>query len=82
MQNWSTNDQKIDQFNSNNPLNADKFCDDLHRYWSMKFKDEKATKNKDKNKSKGDNTRQQNSQKSLVQQQCRPYWQQHVAAGP
>ena len=59
--NWLTNNQKIDPFDPNNPLDQDKFCDDLHRYWSMKFKDEKLTK--DENKNKGDNTNQQNSQK-------------------
>ena len=39
MQDWLTNDQKIDRFNPNHPLDADEFCDDLHRYWSIKFKD-------------------------------------------
>ena len=55
------NDQNIVPFNPNNPLDADEFCDDLRRYWTMKFKDEKVAK--DKNKNKGDNTTQQNSQK-------------------
>ena len=44
MQEWLTNDQKIDPFNPNNPLDADEFCDDLHRYWSMHYKNEKVTK--------------------------------------
>ena len=60
MQNWLTNDQKINPFSPNHPLDADEFCDDLHCYWSMKFIDEKLTK--DKNKNKGDNTNQQNRQ--------------------
>ena len=61
MHNWLTNDQKIDPVNPNNPLDADKFCDGLQRYWTMKFKDKKVAK--DKTKNKGDNTTQQNSQK-------------------
>ena len=60
IQSWLTNDKKIDQFNPNNPLDADEFCNDLQRYWMMKFKDEKSTK--DKNKNKRDNATQQNSQ--------------------
>ena len=60
MQGWLTNNQKINPFNPNNPLDADEFCDDLQRYWTMKFKDEKIAK--DKNKNKGDNSNQQNSQ--------------------
>ena len=32
MQNWLTNDQKIDLFDPNHPLDADKICDDLHCY--------------------------------------------------
>ena len=63
MQEWLTNDQKIDPFNPNNPLDADEFCDDLHRYWSMHYKNEKVTKDKGKDKNKGDETNQQNSQK-------------------
>ena len=61
MQNRLTNNQKIGPFNPNHPLDAGKFCDDLHRYWSIKFKDEKLTKDKDKKK--GDSANQQNSQK-------------------
>ena len=61
MQSWLTNDQKIDPFNPSNPLDADEFCDDLQRYWTINFKDEKVAK--DKNKDKGENTTQQNSQK-------------------
>ena len=64
MQEWLTNDQKIDPFNPNNPLEADEFCDDLHLYWSMHYKNEKATKDKGKDKNKGDKTNQQNSQKN------------------
>ena len=60
MQNRLTNNQKIGRFNPNHPLDAGKFCDDLHRYWNIKFKDEKLTK--DKNRNKEDNTNQQNSQ--------------------
>ena len=59
MQNWLTNDQKTNPFDPNSPLDADKFCDNLQYYWTMKFKDERVTK--DKNKNKGDNTTQQNS---------------------
>ena len=55
------NNQKIDPFNPNNPLDADEFCDNLHQYWSMHFKNKKVTK--DKNKNKGNDTTQQNSQK-------------------
>ena len=61
MQGWLTNDQNNNPFNPNNPLDADGFCDNLQRYWTMKSKDEKVTK--DKSKNKGDNTTQQNSQK-------------------
>ena len=46
IQNWLTNDQKIDPFNPNNPLDADKFCNDLHCYWSIHFKNEKVIKDK------------------------------------
>ena len=59
-QNWLADDQ-IDPFNRNNPLDAPEFCDDLQRYWTMKFKDKEIAK--DKNKNKGDNLNQQNSQK-------------------
>ena len=50
MQGWSTNDQKIDLFDLNNPLDGDKFCDDLHHYWIIRYKDEKANTNKKKTK--------------------------------
>ena len=61
IQEWLTNDQKIDQFNPNNPLDVGKLCDDLHHYWSMHYKNEKVTKDKSKDKNKGDKTNQQNS---------------------
>ena len=51
---------KNDPFDPNHPLDADKFCDDLHRYWSIHFKNKKVTK--DKNKNKGGKN-QQNRQK-------------------
>ena len=52
MQNWLTNNQKIGRFNPNNPLDADKFCDNLHHYWSMKFKGKKVTKEKNKTRTR------------------------------
>ena len=56
MQEWLTNDQKIDPFDPNHPRDVDEVCDDLHRYWSIHFKNEKVTK--DKTKNKGDQSNQ------------------------
>ena len=50
MQEWLTNDQKIDPFDPNHPGDVDEVCDDLHRYWSIHFKNEKVTTEKNKNK--------------------------------
>ena len=49
MQDWLTNNQKIDPFDPNNPLDADKFCDGIHCYWSIHYKNEKLNTNVNKN---------------------------------
>ena len=68
MQEWLTNDQKINPFNPNHPLDAEDFCADLYRYWSIHFKNEKVTKDKGKEKRRTRETRQTNriDRRSLV----------------
>ena len=63
MQDWLTNDQRMDPFDPANPMDADDICDNLQRYWNTHFKDEKVERMKNKRKNEEARKDDQGSQK-------------------
>ena len=64
MQNWLPNNQEIDLFDPNNPLDADEFCNGFYLCWSIHYKDEKENANKSKNKADANKGGQNSHKKS------------------
>ena len=45
MKSWLVNDQRMDPFSPDNPLDPQEIADEMQRYWNMNYKDYKKNKN-------------------------------------
>ena len=59
MQDWLTNEQRIDPFDPNNQLDAMELADEFQRYWNIHFKNEKNNGGNQNNKRNRDNDEDQ-----------------------